>query len=531
MSESPATGWQLSQEQVQFLEELLTDAVLDKAESRLRAVLDDDRASLMQGLLEELEAKRAAQEPTDSEPSALELPEDVVIAADLRAMEDWVRARLDQVAARHAHPGTGVSPDDLRDLQEWVRERLDERASHTEAASAKARSADAAGPGFAVPRRLAVAVVSLFAVLLAAGWMALSARVDGLLRDRHERLVELQEQTESQSALMLDRSERADELFRDIGAAAAEIRDHANARAVRADIVEDLTASPAFVAATTGPQGLRGPVGRPERVAMAPGRFSFQNSSGATVAVMGQDQTGRGHAQIFGQSGAAVAYLGTDNGSEGMMRVSDTSGSSEVSVRAGRETGSVSVSTPRGQQAFVRAENGAFAEMGVANRSGDGGVVLRSQGGFGSIAVNGMSIHDFAEVFELGDRDGVVPGTVLSVAGTNGRLGPSRGPYDHTVIGVVSGAGGLRPGMTIGSRADGSRDLPVALSGQVYVRTSGEGGPIEVGDLLVASGTPGVAMRATDRGKAVGAVIGKAMEPVVDFGEREVLVRMFVMAR
>jgi hypothetical protein len=529
MSESPATGWQLSQEQVQFLEELLTDAVLEKAESRLRAVLDDNREALTRDLLEELRAQRAADEPT--EPSVMELPEDLVIAADLRAMEDWVRARLDHVAARPAEQGTGVSPADLQDLQTWVRERLEERVTATENTSGTAGSTDAERPGFGVTRRLAVAGLSLFAVLLAVGWMALSARVDGLVRDRHERLAALQEQTESQSALMVDRAERADELFRDIGAAATEIRDHANARAVRADIVEDLKASPAFVAATTGPRGPRGPVGRPERVAMAPGRFSFQNSSGATVAVMGQDQTGRGHTQIFGQSGAAVAYLGTDNGSEGTMRVSDTSGSSEVAARAGRESGSVSVSTPRGQQAFLRAENGTFAEMGVTNRSGDGGVVLRSQGGLGSIVVNGMSIHDFAEVFELGDRSGVEPGTVLSVAGANGRLGPSRGPYDHTVIGVVSGAGGLRPGMTIGSRADGSRDLPVALSGQVYVRTSGEGGPIEVGDLLVASSTPGVAMRAADRAKALGAVIGKAMEPVRDFPEGEVLVRMFVMAR
>jgi hypothetical protein len=83
--------------------------------------------------------------------------------------------------------------------------------------------------------------------------------------------------------------------------------------------------------------------------------------------------------------------------------------------------------------------------------------------------------------------------------------------------------------MRIGSRHDGTTDLPVALTGQVFVRVSDEAGSIAVGDLLVASSTPGVAMRATDRLRAIGAVIGKALEP--RDGEGEGLVRMLVMVR
>ncbi len=38
--------------------------------------------------------------------------------------------------------------------------------------------------------------------------------------------------------------------------------------------------------------------------------------------------------------------------------------------------------------------------------------------------------------------------------------------------------------------------------------------PIEIGDLLTTSATPGHAMKATDPHKAFGAVIGKALRPL-----------------
>jgi hypothetical protein len=65
--------------------------------------------------------------------------------------------------------------------------------------------------------------------------------------------------------------------------------------------------------------------------------------------------------------------------------------------------------------------------------------------------------------------------------------------------------------------------------GQVYVRANSENGPIQPGDLLVASSTPGVAMRSSDDARALGAVIGKAMERLK--GKNEGLVRMLVMPR
>ncbi len=583
MSDDSATGWRLSQEQLGFLEELLSEAILEKAEAGLRESVQGIQEELKESLLEEfvslhdagsgdgatvdeeallarleerlsgvdeealLERLRSQMGPVDEDDVIARLQERVEKADEealLGRMDARIQERLaEHVGALQASGGTSGQPsadlqlppdlvvaDDLRALEAWVREQLDQQGGGAQAAPAD-HAAAAASVG-APPRwRIGALSLVLLVSVVVGGWVTVAARLDAALEARSELLAGLGTRTESVAEQVRSRADASEALFKDINAAAAEIRQTANSQAVRTGLVEDLTADPSFIAATTGPAGPRGPVGMPERVGLAPGRFSFQNTSGATVAVMGQDETGRGHAQIYGQSGASVAYLGTDNGTEGSVRVRDTSGSAEVSVKAGRQSSTVAISTNQGQEAFLRTRNGQSAEMGVTNRSGDGGVVLRSQGGFGAIQINGMMVHDFAEVFELVSRAGVAPGTVMSIAGPSGRLGPSTWAYDPSVIGVVSGAGGLRPGLTIGTREDGSNDLPVAMSGQVFVRVNGEGGPIQVGDLLVASTTRGVAMRGGDVTRLPGAVIGKAMGTVSQFPNGEALIRMFVMAR
>jgi hypothetical protein len=85
------------------------------------------------------------------------------------------------------------------------------------------------------------------------------------------------------------------------------------------------------------------------------------------------------------------------------------------------------------------------------------------------------------------------------------------------VAGIISGAGGVKPGMTMsqtGSIADGNH--PVALSGRVYCWADASSGPIEPGDLLTSSNIPGHAMKVTNHTKAQGAIIGKAMTGLKD---------------
>jgi len=65
--------------------------------------------------------------------------------------------------------------------------------------------------------------------------------------------------------------------------------------------------------------------------------------------------------------------------------------------------------------------------------------------------------------------------------------------------------------------------FPVALSGRVFCWADASYGAIQAGDLLTTSDTPGHLMKAADRDKAQGAVIGKAMS-VLEEGKGLVLV-------
>ena len=127
---------------------------------------------------------------------------------------------------------------------------------------------------------------------------------------------------------------------------------------------------------------------------------------------------------------------------------------------------------------------------------------------------------DFAENFDVtsapadnADAPKIEAGMVVTIDPLNpGKLSLSTQAYDHRVAGIISGAGGVKPGMTMsqeGTLADGK--LPVALSGRVYCFVDASQGAIEPGDLLTTSATPGHAMKAGDAAKAQGAILGKAM--------------------
>ena len=62
--------------------------------------------------------------------------------------------------------------------------------------------------------------------------------------------------------------------------------------------------------------------------------------------------------------------------------------------------------------------------------------------------------------------------------------------------------------------SESEKEIPLAVVGIVPCKASAENGPIEPGNLLVASSTPGRAMKGTDRNRMLGAVVGKALEPL-----------------
>ncbi len=134
---------------------------------------------------------------------------------------------------------------------------------------------------------------------------------------------------------------------------------------------------------------------------------------------------------------------------------------------------------------------------------------------------------DIAEPFNIHAAEGtaIVPGMVVSIdPARTGELRVSDAAYDRTVAGIISGANGVNPGLTLtqaGTVADGKH--PVALTGRVWVLADATHGPITAGDLLTTSDTPGHAMKGGDTAKSVGATIGKAMSSL-ESGKGYVLV-------
>jgi hypothetical protein len=134
----------------------------------------------------------------------------------------------------------------------------------------------------------------------------------------------------------------------------------------------------------------------------------------------------------------------------------------------------------------------------------------------GDITVSGdvlLQGADCAEQFSAVGTEPPTPGSVV-VIDEDGNVRQSEVAYDKKVAGVVSGAGEYHPGLVLDNRPSLNGRIPVALIGKVYCKVDAQYAPIEVGDLLTSSPTPGYAMRATDCQRAFGSVLGKALRPL-----------------
>jgi hypothetical protein len=122
---------------------------------------------------------------------------------------------------------------------------------------------------------------------------------------------------------------------------------------------------------------------------------------------------------------------------------------------------------------------------------------------------------DFAEsVAVRGSKSLYEPGDLLVIArGARRRLTLSRTPYSTLVAGIYS----TKPGVLAAPHpvdAEFEGEVPLAVVGIVPCKVTAENGSIREGDLLVTSSRPGYAMKGTDRRRLVGAVVGKALEPL-----------------
>jgi len=174
-----------------------------------------------------------------------------------------------------------------------------------------------------------------------------------------------------------------------------------------------------------------------------------------------------------------------------------------------RDTIRIEATDPSDSGSRVVMRNAAGADKFILDTNNDGN-------GSSRVITDVLEIRGGADLVEGFEAGGAVePGSVLVIDPARpGELRLSSEPYDKKVAGVVSGAGGIRPGLSMGQEGVASGDTPVALTGRVYVRATCEAGPIRPGDRLTTSSTPGCAMRVADANlasRADGAVLGKAM--------------------
>lgn len=187
------------------------------------------------------------------------------------------------------------------------------------------------------------------------------------------------------------------------------------------------------------------------------------------------------------------------------------------------ERGLIRMYTPAGTQTVqIDANEGGTADQGatIQLRDNAGNITIEldadyGAGGEGRVTAEVIEITggaDFSEQFDV-TCAAADPGSVVSIdPASPGDLCLASTAYDRRVAGIISGAGGVKPGMLMGQRgtvANGQH--PVALTGRVYCKVDAAYGAIEPGDMLTTSPTTGHAMKVTDHSRAIGAIVGKAM--------------------
>ena len=190
------------------------------------------------------------------------------------------------------------------------------------------------------------------------------------------------------------------------------------------------------------------------------------------------------------------------NGAHGQIMLFATT------TKAPNASGQATIHLQAGDATIRAGVTGHNGQIKVFNDKGKNTILIH--GGTGDISFENA---DCAEEFDVDDRD-IEPGSVLVMSDESGRLRLSDSPYDTRVAGVLSGGGSYRPAMVLDRKVGREDRRPVALVGKVWCKVEAKSAPVTVGSLLTTSSLPGHAMAVTDRERAFGAVLGKALAPM-----------------
>lgn len=260
------------------------------------------------------------------------------------------------------------------------------------------------------------------------------------------------------------------------------------------------------------------------------GGRGVQGTSALGIGVLGQSDAG---VAVFANSRIGVGVIGHSDTNIGVSGESNTNdavhGNSHSSSAAGVSGFNLSTSSPSGPGVLGHSGFGAGVVgdsdqfdgvFGVSHNPTAAGVSGHNHGGLagffdGNVQVTGdisLTGADCAEEFDVSGSENLQPGTVM-VIDDKGVLIAGSQPYDRRVAGIISGAGGLQPGIVLDRHTAGAR-LPIALIGKVYCYVDADHAPVEVGDLLTTSARAGHAMKASDPARAFGSIVGKALRPL-----------------
>ena len=231
-------------------------------------------------------------------------------------------------------------------------------------------------------------------------------------------------------------------------------------------------------------------------------KLTMRSDTGvASVVIRAEEFGGTGEGpvvELFNSDGQETIEIDGDSPGGGVFSIfSTTTGSTAASIQA--------VSDGSGFLT-LRDASGAVSITLDGDLNGQGRITTQV------IQITGGS--DLSENFDIKPlHHELKTGMIVCIDPEKpGQLVTSSKAYDKTVAGIMSGAGGVRPGMLMGQQgsvADGQH--PVALTGRVYCWVDADQGAIKAGDMITTSEVPGHGMKVQDHARAQGAIIGKAM--------------------
>jgi F0F1-type ATP synthase membrane subunit c/vacuolar-type H+-ATPase subunit K len=106
-----------------------------------------------------------------------------------------------------------------------------------------------------------------------------------------------------------------------------------------------------------------------------------------------------------------------------------------------------------------------------------------------------FGVANYLPIEQQNVKDGAI------IVSSNGRYQLATREYDSQMIGVVT------ENAAIVFKVEGDSQTPVVANGNAYVLVSGQNGAIKRGDLITASTTPGIGMKATKSGYVLGSAL------------------------